>query len=98
MIRLALKLAFAAAALWAVFTFVPVRGRTLADRWDAAPSAAAFVERGVDEASRAFAGKPAARPQARQKPAPGPRPSEGHTDADRKAVERILADRLDERP
>ena len=32
MIRLALKLTLAAAALWALWTFVPVRGRTLAER------------------------------------------------------------------
>ena len=100
MIRLALKLALAAGALWAVWTFVPVRGRTLAERWRAAPSAAAFVERSWDEAAQAFGGKPAGRPQAqaRQKPpAPAQRPTEGHTEADRKAVERLLSDRLDSR-
>ncbi len=98
MIRLALKLALAAAALWAVWTFVPVRGRTLAARWHAAPGPAAFVERGWAEAAGALSSKPAPKPQARQKPAPAQRPSEGHTDADRKAVERLLADRLDDRP
>jgi hypothetical protein len=97
MFRLALKLALAAGALWAVWTFVPVRGRTLADRWRAAPDAAIFVERGWDEASHAFAGKPAPRPQARQKPAPAQRPTEGHTEADRKAVDRLLSERLDGR-
>jgi hypothetical protein len=99
MIRLALKLALAAGALWAVWTFVPIHGRTLADRWRAAPDGAAFVERGWDEASRAFGSRPASqRPQARQKPAPGQRPTEGHTESDRKAVERILSERLDGRP
>jgi len=99
MIRLALKLALAAAAVWALWTFVPIHGRTLAERWRAAPDGAAFVERGWDEASRAFGGKPAAqRPQARQKPPAGQRPTEGHTDADRKAVDRILSERLDGRP
>jgi hypothetical protein len=97
MFRLALKLALAAAALWALWTFVPVRGRTLAERWRAAPTASAFVERGWDEASRAFGGKPTARPQARQKPAPAQRPTEGHSDSDRKAVDRILSERLDGR-
>jgi hypothetical protein len=99
MIRLALKLALAAGALWAVWTFVPIHGRTLAERWRTAPSAAAFAERGWDEAAQAFPGKPA-RPQAqaRQKPAaPAQRPTEGHTEADRKAVERLLSDRLDGR-
>lgn len=98
MIRLALKLALAAGALWAVWTFVPVRGRTLADRWRAAPSAPAFVERGWDEATHAFARKPAARPQARQKPAAPQRPTEAVTESDRKALERILSERLDGRP
>jgi hypothetical protein len=99
MIRLALKLALAAGALWAVWTFVPVRGRTLAERWRAAPSAAAFVERSWDEAAQAFAGKPSKpQAQARQKPAPpAQRPTEGHTESDRKAVERLLSERLDGR-
>jgi hypothetical protein len=100
MFRLALKVALAAGALWAVWTFVPVRGRTLAERWRAAPDAAAFVERGWDEATHALAGRSSAKPQAqaRQKPAPAQRPTEGHTEADRQAVERLLSDRLDGRP
>jgi hypothetical protein len=94
MIRLALKLALAAAALWAMWTFVPIQGRTLAERWVAAGGAAAFLERAGDE----IAGRPrsAARQQAR-----GPRsgearerPSEGHTEKDRAAVDRLLSDRL----
>jgi hypothetical protein len=96
MIRLALKLSLAAAALWTVWTFVPVRGRTLAERWRAAPDASAFVERGWAEARGAFSSKPAAKPQARQKPAPGQRPTEGHTEADRRALDRILVDHLGE--
>jgi hypothetical protein len=95
MFRVALKLAAAAAALWAVWTFVPVRGRTLAARWEAAGDVSAFLERGWAEVTGGGAG-PQARPQARQKPAaPAPRPTEGHTEADRRAVERILTDRLD---
>jgi hypothetical protein len=99
MIRLALKLALATAALWAVWTFVPVRGRTLADRWRAAGGLGAFVERGLAEAT----GRPGApaRPQARS-PHPPPeareRPSEAHSEADRRAVDRLLSERLtDER-
>jgi hypothetical protein len=95
MIRLALKVAFAAAALWAVWSFVPLRGRTLADRWHAAPDAGAFAERAWAELG---GGRAAPKPQARQKPAPAQRPTEGHTDADRKAVDRILSERLDGRP
>jgi hypothetical protein len=98
MIRVALKLAVAAAAVWAVWSFVPVRGRTLAERWRAAGDLSTFVERGWAEATSAARPPRAARPQARQKPAPAPqRPTEGHTEADRRAVERILSDRLDER-
>ncbi len=90
MIRLALKLALAAAALWAVWTFVPVRGRTLAQRWAAAPSLPAFVERSWDEVR----GAPA-RPQARSpRPDARERPTEGHTEADRREVDRLLSDRL----
>ncbi len=94
MIRLALKLALAAAALWAIWTFVPIRGRTLAERWRAAGSASAFVERGWADVT----GGPT-RPQARsQKPAaPRERPTEGHTDGDRRAIERILSEYLPER-
>ena len=88
MIRLALKLAFSAAALWAVWTFVPVHGRTLADRWHAAGSFGQFVERGLAEVS----GRDApARPQARK---PGAPPTEGHTAADRAAVDRLVSERL----
>ncbi len=96
MFRLVLKVALAAGALWALWTFVPVRGRTLAERWRAAPTAAAFASRSWDEAARAFSGKPAPRPQARQKPVPQ-RSTEGHTEADRKAVERILSEHLEDR-
>jgi hypothetical protein len=94
MLRLALKLALAAGALWALWNFVPVHGRTLADRWQAAPTAAAFAERSWDEAARAFGGKPATKPQARQKPTPAQRPAEAHTEADRQAVDRILSEHL----
>ena len=95
MIRLALKLALAAAALWAVWTFVPVRGRTLADRWRAAgeprrlPRARLAPRRPARRASPRRS-----RRRARSRAAPQ-RPTEGHTDADRRAVERILAERLD---
>jgi hypothetical protein len=95
MIRVALKLALAAAALWAVWSFVPVGGRTLAARWRAAGSFPVFASRLAAEVTDGDAAKPPARPQARQKPAPAPRPTEGHTESDRRAVERILSERLD---
>jgi len=97
MIRLALKVALAAAALWAVWTFVPVRGRTLADRWRAAGSASAFLDRGLAEITGAREAPGTARPQARApKPGARERPSEGHTEKDRAEVERLLSDRLSE--
>ncbi len=91
MIRLALKLALAAAAVWAVWTFVPVRGRTLAQRWDASPSVPAFLEGAWAEL------RGPARPQARGGPASRARPTEGHTEADRREVDRLLSERLGER-
>lgn len=97
MIRLALKLAVAAAALWAVWTFVPVHGRTLADRWRDAGDLGAFLERGLAEAK----GRPSppVKPQARSPRAPEPRerPAEGHSEADRAAVDRLLSERLSEK-
>jgi hypothetical protein len=95
MIRVALKLALAAAAVWAVWSFVPVAGKTGAERWRAAGNLSSFLERSWAEATGDGPSRPAARPQARQKPAQQ-RPTEGHTEADRRAVERILADRLGE--
>jgi hypothetical protein len=90
MIRLALKLTLAAAAVWAVWTFVPVKGRTLAQRWQAAPTAQAFVQRGWAE----LGGAPP-RPQARAaRPGGRERPTEGHTEADRREVDRLLSERL----
>jgi hypothetical protein len=96
MFRLALKLALAAAAVWAVWTFVPVRGRTLAQRWVAAGDLSTFVERGWAEVAGAEPAKQKApsRSQARQTPAPRERPTEGHTEADRRAIERILSEHL----
>lgn len=96
MIRVALKLALAAAAVWAVWTFVPVRERTLAERWRAAGSVPAFVEAGWAEVAAAT--RSPAKAQARaQKPGARERPTESHTEADRRAVERIVADGLAER-
>lgn len=94
MIRFIVKLALAAAAVWAIWTFVPVRGRTLAARWSAAGSLSAFVDGAVAEAR----GRTPARPQARSpKPGARERPTEGHTEADRKALDRILSEHLADR-
>ncbi len=100
MLRLVLKLALAAAALWAVFAFVPFGGRTLSDRWHAARTPSEFVDRTWAEmkgTSPEPSGKARPqRPQARTTPPAGARdrPAEGHTEADRKAVDRILSEHL----
>lgn len=96
MIRLALKLGLAAAAIWAVWTFVPVHGRTLEQRWRAAGDLATFVERGLAEAT----GRPAPKPQARSPRPQGARerPTEGHSEADRAGVDRLLSERLTRKP
>jgi hypothetical protein len=92
MVRLALKLALAAAVVWAVWTFVPLRGRTLAQRWDAAPSAPAFLQGAWAEARAAVAGAPARAPRPDRL-----RPTEGHTEADRREIDRLVSERLTER-
>ncbi len=92
MIRFALKLALAAAAVWAVWTFVPVRGRMLAQRWDANPSVSAFVEGAWAELhGRSPPPARGTRPGARE------RPTERHTEADRREVDRLLSEHLGER-
>lgn len=100
MLRVALKLALASAAVWAVWTFVPVGERTLAARWAAAPNLSAFLDRGLAEVAAAWrsAQPKAPRAQARAaRPPPRELPTEGHTEEDRQAIERILATQLSER-
>jgi hypothetical protein len=103
MLRLVVKIALAAAAVWAVWTFVPIAGRTLAARWHSAPDAGAFASDLLGEAKRALAsigqettkGRPPRR-EARtgDRAARDPRPTERHTDSDRRAVDRIVAEHL----
>ena len=97
MLRLA-KLAAVVAALWAAWTFVPVHGRTLAERWRAAPTAGAFASAAWRELTGGGAERPPpARPQARsgdRRPARESRPAETHSDSDRRAVDRLLTDHL----
>jgi hypothetical protein len=101
------KLALVVGALAAVWAFVPVGDRTLSERWRAAGSAERFAERSWAELREAFRDEPTApaktkppgatpRPQsqARAKPGRDARPAEGHTDADRRALDQILAERL----
>ncbi|HET6436770.1 MAG TPA: hypothetical protein VFG59_01820 [Anaeromyxobacter sp.] len=97
MLRVGLKLLLAAAALAAVWAFVPLGGRTLGDRWHRARTPAEFVEHGWAE----LAGKPPAAQQqprpptrAQARTAPGGHPTESHSDADRKALDRTLSQHL----
>jgi hypothetical protein len=97
--RTLFKLTLAAGALWAVWSFVPVGGRTLEARWRASPDAGTFAARGWRELGAWLAPPSAAADARRRAGAERPasrerRPAEGHTDADRRAVDRLLAERL----
>jgi hypothetical protein len=108
MVKLALKVLLAGAALWAVWAFVPVAGRTLQERWSRAPSATAFAEKawadltGKGPAPAAGKARPPTHAQRRAEDAPAgrdrpaERPVERHSDADRRAVDRILSEHLSE--
>jgi hypothetical protein len=93
MSRLLLAVAVAA-ILFVVGAFVPVNGKTLVDRWNAA------------SAKPSPKGAPSrATPIARQARPPGappekvvPEPVEHHTDADRNALDRIVAEHAADRP
>jgi hypothetical protein len=111
-----LFLAVAVAAILAlVGAFVPFDGKTVVERWNAAPSASQFADRGWSEVTtrwdRLWGSKPAPRPAARAgaaRPAAGarqarpadkaPEPVEHHTDADRSALERIVAEHAADQP
>jgi hypothetical protein len=102
MLRLA-AFALALGGLAAAALLLPLDGRTVADRWRAAPDARAFASAAWDElrgeppaprraaAPRPRPGERAAAPARR--PAPGPEPREGHTAADRAALDRLLGER-----
>ena len=98
MLRLLVKLALGAAVVAAVWSWVPISGRTLAARYRSAGSVPTLVERGWSELTanwgddRAVDDRAGARAQARA--GPRERPTEAHTDADRRAVDRILSDHL----
>lgn len=101
MLRFALKLLLAGAALAAIWAFVPFGGRTLSDRWTAARTPSEFAQRTWAEmkgpAAPPAKARPPARPQARAaepRDRNGGRPTEGHTEADRRALDRIVSDRL----
>ena len=105
MLRVLVKLALAAALLWAIWAFVPMGGRTLAARWRAAPDAQAFAASLFAEARRGLAGlghpdaasrTPRREARAGERRTHDPRPAEKHTEADRRAVDRIVAEHLSE--
>ena len=92
------KLAFVVGALAAVWMLVPVGGRTLHARWTAAGSPEAFARAAWAELDRALR-SPSPPAAAKGKPAAGPsdraaRPTEAHTERDRKAVDQIVAEHL----
>jgi hypothetical protein len=89
MSRLLLAVAIAA-ILVLVGAFVPVNGRTLVERWNAAPSAAKPAPKGSP--SKGTATRPAP-PRATP-----PEPVENHSDEDRKALDRIVAEHAADRP
>lgn len=106
MVRL-LKWTVVAGALAAVVAFVPLGGRTLLERWrasrgpgDFAARLATEVEREGRRLLRGRAAGPTREAQARAAPRPPTRarpgqaapPAEHHTDADRKAVDAIVAE------
>jgi hypothetical protein len=116
-----LLLAAAVAAILAlVGAFVPFDGKTLVERWNSAPSASQFADRGWNELTsgwdRLWGAKPGskgapkgsparassgARPARAAGSAPdkaAPEPVEHHTDADRSALDRIVAEHAADRP
>jgi len=94
-----LKLAFVVGALAAVWMLVPVGGRTLHARWAAAGSPEAFARAAWAELDRALAKAPEPAAKAKpgaagREPAKPTRPTEAHTERDRQAVDKILAEHL----
>jgi len=93
MSRMLLAVALAA-ILFVVGAFVPVNGKTLVDRWNAAstkPSPKGAPSRVTPIARQA-------RPQGASPEKVVPEPVEHHTDADRNAVDRIVAEHAADRP
>jgi hypothetical protein len=116
-----LLLAAAVIALLAlVGAFVPIGGRTVVERWNVAPSASDFAERGAREIARGWGHLWADRGESRRassgasaRPAPtrgsrgavparqgssdAPVPVEHHSDDDRSALDRIVAEHAADR-
>jgi hypothetical protein len=82
-----------------VVMFMPLHGRTIAERWNAARTPGEFLERGYHEARASLAepGRSHAQPARPPGPAARPRaaaPVERHTERDRAALDRIVADHV----
>lgn len=117
-----LLVAAVASLLLLVGAFVPLNGKTVVERWNAAPSASAFADRTLAELSqgwdRLWGEKPSPRPAGKATPAKGAAasktarapsgagatpaagtgPVEHHTEADRSAIDRIVAEHASDRP
>ena len=93
---MALKLVLAAAALAAVWSFVPIAGHTMAWRWSRSSDPAEFADRTWAEIRGAARPPPHVRPPPRAQARGGAasRPSESHTEADRQELDRILSRHL----
>jgi len=102
MLKFVIGLALLAGLAGAV-VFVPLRGRTILDRWSASRGPRDFLERGYHEAKVAAGFEPEqprparARPVRPTKPQARPtrpgQPTENHSEADRAALDRIIAER-----
>jgi len=82
-----------AAILGLVGAFVPVGGKTLVERWN---TAARPAPKGVP-ARPVVSARPARAPGSTAEPVP-PEPVEHHTEADRSALDRIVAEHAADRP
>ena len=100
-----LKWTLLVAAIAAVLAFVPVNGRTLADRWRKSRDTSEFVHGLWIEGRHAFSSAPTRStsrhataptthpaPHARSSTRSTARPSEQHSEADRAAIDRILTE------
>jgi hypothetical protein len=96
MLRVLLKLLLAAAAVAAVWAYVPIGGRTMADRWQRAKNPSQFVDRTWAE----LRGQPAPKPpprtaqRAQARTTPKPRPTESHRESDRRELDRIVSEHV----
>jgi hypothetical protein len=94
MLRLAFSLLLAGAFLLAVWTWVPIGGRTLSARWHASAGVTDFSRRTLAELGVGEAPRPAPGARARTAPRDRAERSERVSEADRQALERRLADEL----